>query len=147
MTGVQTCALPIFAEEVQRLAESSSKSTKQIETLIKGIQAEIKDAGNRMDESISKVVQGSQLADGAYTKLQEIETVSNQLADLIQSISQSAAEQEERSEEVVASMVSVGEASTNTTNSTQATNSLMSVLNNTARELRSAVDAFKIESA
>jgi len=44
-------------------------------------------------------------------------------------------------------MVSVGEASTNTTNSTQATNSLMSVLNNTARELRSAVDAFKIESA
>ena len=132
---------------MQRLAESSSKSTKQIETLIKGIQAEIKDAGNRMDESISKVVQGSQLADGAYTKLQEIETVSNQLADLIQSISQSAAEQEERSEEVVASMVSVGEASTNTTNSTQATNSLMSVLNNTARELRSAVDAFKIESA
>ena len=95
----------------------------------------------------SKVVQGSQLADGAYTKLQEIETVSNQLADLIQSIFQSAAEQEERSEEVVASMVSVGEASTNTTNSTQATNSLMSVLNNTARELRSAVDAFKIKSA
>ena len=37
----------------------------------------------------------------------------------------------------MASMVSVGEASTNTTNSTQATNSLMSVLNNTARELRS----------
>lgn len=147
MAGEAGHGFAVVAEEVQRLAESSSKSTKQIETLIKGIQAEIKDAGNRMDESISKVVQGSQLADGAYTKLQEIETVSNQLADLIQSISQSAAEQEERSEEVVASMVSVGEASTNTTNSTQATNSLMSVLNNTARELRSAVDAFKIESA
>ncbi|MDO5675489.1 MAG: HAMP domain-containing methyl-accepting chemotaxis protein, partial [bacterium] len=76
MAGEAGHGFAVVAEEVQRLAESSSSSTKQIETLIKSIQAEIKDAGNRMDESISKVVQGSQLADGAYAKLQEIETVS-----------------------------------------------------------------------
>ena len=147
MAGEAGHGFAVVAEEVQRLAESSSNSTKQIETLIKSIQAEIKDAGNRMDESISKVVQGSQLADGAYAKLQEIETVSNQLADLIDSITRSAADQAQRSEQVVESMVAVGEVSTATANTTQETDSLMSVLNNTARELREAVDTFKIETA
>ena len=99
-----------------------------------------------MDESISKVVQGSQLADGAYAKLQEIESDSNQLADLIESITRSAADQVQRSEHVVESMMAVGEVSTNTANSTQETDNLMSVLNNTARQLRDAVDAFKIET-
>ena len=146
MAGEAGHGFAVVAEEVQRLAESSSNSTKQIETLIKSIQAEIKDASNRMDESISKVVQGSQLADGAYAKLQEIESVSNQLADLIESITQSAAEQVQRSEHVVESMVAVGEVSTNTAKTTQETDHLMSLLNNTARELREAVDAFKIEA-
>lgn len=147
MAGEAGHGFAVVAEEVQRLAESSSNSTKQIDTLIKSIQAEIKDAGNRMDESISKVVQGSQLADGAYAKLQEIEIVSNQLADLIQSISQSAAEQEKTSEDVVSSMVAVGEVSTNTANSSQETNHLMAVLTETAQNLRAAVDTFKIEAA
>ncbi len=146
MAGEAGHGFAVVAEEVQRLAESSSNSTKQIDTLIKSIQAEIKDAGKRMDESISKVVQGSQLSDGAYVKLQEIETVSNQLAELIQSISQSAADQEEKSVVIVESMVAVGEVSTKTANSTQETNRLMSVLNNTASELRAAVDVFKIEA-
>ena len=146
MAGEAGHGFAVVAEEVQRLAESSSNSTKQIETLIKSIQAEIKDAGSRMDESISKVVQGSQLADGAYAKLQEIETVSNQLADLIESITRSAADQVQRSEQVVESMVAVGEVSTATASTTQETDNLMSVLNNTARELRAAVDTFKIEA-
>ena len=146
MAGEAGHGFAVVAEEVQRLAESSSNSTKQIETLIKSIQAEIKDAGNRMDESISKVVQGSQLADGAYAKLQEIETVSNQLADLIDSITRSAADQVQRSEQVAESMVVVGEVSTATANTTQETDHLMSILNNTARELRAAVDTFKIEA-
>ncbi len=146
MAGEAGHGFAVVAEEVQRLAESSSNSTKQIDTLIKSIQAEIKDAGNRMDESISKVVQGSQLADGAYAKLQEIESVSNQLADLIESITRSAAEQVQRSERAVESMVAVGEISTSTADSTQETDNLMSVLNDTARELRQAVDTFKTEA-
>ncbi|MDO5675780.1 MAG: hypothetical protein Q4G66_12840, partial [bacterium] len=63
------------------------------------------------------------------------------------SITRSAADQAQRSEQVVESMVAVGEVSTATANTTQETDSLMSVLNNTARELREAVDTFKIEAA
>lgn len=147
MAGDAGHGFAVVAEEVQRLAESSSNSTKQIEMLVKSIQSEIKDVSNRMDESIGKVVQGSQLADAAYGKLQEIESVSNQLADLIASITQAAAQQVRLSESVVENMVEVGGVSNETSKASQETATLMSTLNKTAHRLREAVEAFKVEAA
>ena len=147
MAGDAGHGFAVVAEEVQRLAESSSNSTKQIEMLVKSIQSEIKDVSNRMDESIGKVVQGSQLADNAYGKLQEIESVSNQLADLIESITQAAAEQVRMSESVVENMVEVGGVSNETSKASQETATLMNTLNKTAHQLREAVEAFKVEAA
>lgn len=146
MAGDAGHGFAVVAEEVQRLAESSSNSTKQIDMLVKSIQSEIKDASNRMDESIAKVVQGSQLADGAYGKLQEIESVSNQLADLIDSITRASAQQVQTSENVVESMVAVGSVSSETSSTSQETASLMNMLNKTARSLREAVEIFKVEA-
>jgi len=147
MAGDAGYGFAVVAEEVQRLAESSSNSTKQIDMLVKSIQSEIKDVSNRMDESISKVVQGSRLADGAHEKLQQIETVSNQLADLIEAITRAAIEQVQMSESVVESMVAVGGVSNETSKTSQETAGLMNLLNATASKLREAVEAFKIESA
>lgn len=146
MAGDAGYGFAVVAEEVQRLAESSSNSTKQIDMLVKSIQSEIKDVSNRMDESISKVVQGSKLADGAHEKLQQIETVSNQLADLIEAITQAATKQVQVSESVVESMVSVGGVSNETSKTSQETADLMKLLNATASKLRAAVEVFKIES-
>jgi len=147
MAGDAGHGFAVVAEEVQRLAESSSNSTKQIDLLVKSIQSEIKDVSNRMDESISKVVQGSQLADGAYGKLQEIESVSNSLADLIESITQASAQQVQMSEGVVENMVAVGGVSDETSRASQETAILMDLLNKTARGLRESVEVFKVESA
>jgi twitching motility protein PilJ len=147
MAGDAGYGFAVVAEEVQRLAESSSNSTKQIDMLVKSIQSEIKDVSNRMDESISKVVQGSRLADGAHEKLQQIETVSNQLADLIEAITQAATKQVQVSESVVESMVSVGGVSNETSKTSQETADLMKLLNATASKLRAAVEVFKIEAA
>ncbi len=145
MAGDAGHGFAVVAEEVQRLAESSSNSTKQIDLLVKSIQSEIKDVSNRMDESISKVVQGSKLADGAYGKLQEIESVSNSLADLIESITQASAKQVQMSESVVESMVVVGGVSNETSLASQETANLMDLLNKTARGLRESVEVFKVE--
>lgn len=147
MAGDAGHGFAVVAEEVQRLAESSSNSTKQIEMLIKSIQSEIKDVSNRMDTSISKVVQGAQLADGAYEKLQQIESVSNQLANLIESITQAATEQVRMSETVVHSMRAVGEVSDETSKVSQDTAVLMDTLNKTAHQLRESVEVFKVETA
>ncbi len=147
MAGEAGHGFAVVAEEVQRLSESSSNSTKQIESLVKSIQSEIKDVGNRMDESISKVVQGSQLADDAHEKLQQIESVSNQLADLIESITSATTEQVKVSDEIAHTMHEVGEVSKETSLASQETAESMTTLSDTAHTLRKAVEMFKIEDS
>lgn len=144
MAGDAGHGFAVVADEVQRLADSSSNSTKQIEVLVKTIQAEIKDLTSRIDESISKVVAGSQLADGAHSKLQEIEQVSRQLAELIEAITGATNNQVKMSETISKTMEEVGEVSRESSLSTQDTAASMNILSKTARDLRSAVDVFKI---
>jgi twitching motility protein PilJ len=144
MAGDAGHGFAVVADEVQRLADSSSNSTKQIELLVKSIQTEIKDVTNRIDESIGKVVQGTKLADGAHDKLQEIENVSNQLAELIEAITKATTSQVQMSETISKTMEDVGEVSRESSLSSQDTATSMNVLSRTARELRSAVEVFKI---
>ena len=144
MAGDAGHGFAVVADEVQRLAESSGNSTKQIEALIKNIQTEIKNVSSRMDESIGKVVQGSQLADGAHAKLQQIEQVSNQLADLIKAITTASAEQVQVSETISSTMQEIGEVSQESSRSSQETATSMDMLSRTARDLRGAVETFKV---
>ena len=145
MAGDAGHGFAVVADEVQRLAESSSNSTKQIEALIKNIQTEIKNVSTRMDESIGKVVLGSQLADGAREKLRQIEDVSNRLADLIESITAATNEQVLVSETITETMQEVGDVSRESSLSSQETATSMDMLIKTAQELRAAVDVFKVE--
>ncbi len=144
MAGDAGHGFAVVADEVQRLAESSGNSTKQIEALVKNIQAEIKNVSSRMDESISTVVEGTQLADDAHAKLQEIEEVSNELADLIEAITTSATEQVLVSESISSTMHEIGEVSKESSRSSQETATSMDILIRTAHDLRSAVEMFKV---
>ena len=144
MAGEAGHGFAVVADEVQRLADSSSNSTKQIEVLVKSIQTEIKEVSNRIDEGIGKVVQGSKLADGAHEKLQDIEKVSNDLAELIEAITTATTSQVQVSETIAKTMKEVGEVSRESSLSSQDTAASMNVLSRTARDLRSAVEVFKV---
>ncbi len=144
MAGEAGHGFAVVADEVQRLADNSSNSTKQIEVLVKSIQNEIKEVSNRIDEGISKVVQGSKLADGAHAKLQEIEKVSNDLAELIEAITEATTGQVHVSETISQTMKEVGEISRESSLSSQDTAASMNVLSKTARDLHSAVEIFKV---
>jgi twitching motility protein PilJ len=78
----------VVADEVQRLAERSANATKRIETLVQTIQADTNEAVSSMEQTTAEVVAGARLAEDAGLALGEIEKVSNDLADLIQNISQ-----------------------------------------------------------
>jgi hypothetical protein len=78
----------VVADEVQRLAERSANATKRIETLVQTIQSDTNEAVSSMEQTTAEVVAGARLAEDAGLALGEIEKVSNDLADLIQNISQ-----------------------------------------------------------
>ena len=145
MAGDAGRGFAVVAEEVQRLAERSTKATKQIDTLIKNIQGEINEAGASMEESIQRVVEGSNLANNAHDKLQEIETVSTQLAGLIQSISKAATQQAKASEGITKTMEDVGKVSEHNSAASRQTALAIKRLSKTSEQLATSVEAFKLE--
>jgi twitching motility protein PilJ len=70
----------VVAEEVQRLAERSAEATKQIAAIVKTIQTDTGDAVAAMENSTRDVVDGAKLSDAAGQALQEISSVSTNLA-------------------------------------------------------------------
>ena len=147
MAGDAGRGFAVVAEEVQRLAERSTNATKQIDTLIKNIQGEIGEAGTSMEESIQRVVDGSRLADGAYGKLQEIEKVTVELGDLIQSISMSSKQQARASEDIAKTMEEVGEISSQTSAASRQTAISMRNLADVSDQLNASVAVFKLAPA
>ena len=144
MAGDAGRGFAVVAEEVQRLAERSANATKQIDTLIKNIQGEINEAGTSMEESIQRVVEGSKLADNAHKKLEEIESVSNKLARLIQSISNAATRQSRASENITKNMEQMGVVSSYNLTASRRTASAITRLAETSKELAASVETFKV---
>jgi twitching motility protein PilJ len=90
------------------------------------------------------VVEGSQLAEQAGEALGEIETVSNRLAELIQSISLAAKQQARGSETIAKSMSEISEVTQQTAAGTKQAAVSISNLAGLTDELRGSVSAFKL---
>jgi twitching motility protein PilJ len=134
----------VVAEEVQRLAERSGEATKQIEAIVKTIQADTQDAVTAMERSTQGVVEGAKLSDAAGQALQEIGSVSRELAELIQSISSQTQKQSASVSEVTRGMQGILKITEETTEGTKQTNVSIAQLTKLAAELRSSVAGFKV---
>ncbi len=136
----------VVADEVQRLAERSSNATKQIEALVKTIQTDTNEAVISMEDTTSEVVRGARLAQDAGVALEEIETVSTNLADLIQSISNAARQQAASAGHVSNTMTVIQEITTQTSEGTQETARSIGKLTELSEDLRRSVSGFKLDS-
>ncbi|WP_077277399.1 methyl-accepting chemotaxis protein [Thioalkalivibrio denitrificans] len=134
----------VVADEVQRLAERSANATKQIEALVKTIQADTNEAVISMEHSTANVVNGAKLALDAGDALSEIEGVSHQLADLIATISHAARQQAAVAQNVSNTMNVIQEITMQTSDGTNETAVSIGNLTNLATELRKSVAGFKL---
>lgn len=144
MAGEAGRGFAVVADEVQRLAERSTSATKQIESLVKTIQADTNEAVSSMEQTTSEVVRGASLAKNAGVALDEIQTVSADLAKLISNISEVAKLQSVSAGHISSTMHVVQEITSQTTAATLDTARSVSELANMAESLRESVTDFKL---
>ncbi len=144
MAGEAGRGFAVVADEVQRLAERSANATRQIETLVKTIQADTNEAVSSMEQTTSEVVKGAKLAKDAGEALEEVQSVSNTLATLIQSISNAAQQQAISAGHISGTMNVIQDITSQTSSGTMATARSVGRLNEMAAALQESVSGFKL---
>ena len=144
MAGDAGRGFAVVADEVQRLAERSSSATKQIEALVKTIQADTNGAVISMEQTTTEVVRGARLAQDAGVALEEIEKVSKSLAALIQNISNAARQQASSAGHISSTMNVIQEITSQTSAGTTATAQSIGNLAKMASEMRESVSGFTL---
>jgi len=134
----------VVADEVQRLAERAGSATRQIENLVKTIQADTNEAIVSMERSTSNVVAGAKSAEEAGQALTRIEASSQELAKGVQEISGAARTQSAEATKIAGTMQGIREIAVQTSGSANSTAQAIGELNNLSDKLRESVAGFKL---
>ncbi|MGI9287630.1 MAG: methyl-accepting chemotaxis protein [Pseudomonadales bacterium] len=144
MAGDAGRGFAVVADEVQRLAERSGAATKQIEALVKTIQTDTNEAVISMEQTTTEVVRGARLAQDAGVALEEIENVSTNLAELIQSISNASRQQSSSAGHISNTMKVIQEIASQASTGTKTSASSIGELAGLAHDMRNSVAGFKL---
>jgi len=144
MAGEAGRGFAVVADEVQRLAERSGNATKQIEALVKTIQADTNEAVSSMEATTTEVVTGAQLAEDAGEALKEIESVSNHISERIQRVADTAQTQSKEAARVNDTMSVIQEITTQASDGTNQTAAAIGTLADMADELQRSVAGFRL---
>ncbi|ORE87507.1 type IV pili methyl-accepting chemotaxis transducer PilJ [Oceanococcus atlanticus] len=144
MAGESGKGFAVVADEVQRLAERASSATKQIEALVKTIQADTNEAIISMERSTANVVAGSKSAQTAGGALERIESFASELARLIQQIAGTSSEQAKVAFGLNETMTQLRTIANQTADSADLTASRTRELTTLSEQMRESVSGFRL---
>jgi twitching motility protein PilJ len=144
MAGEAGRGFAVVADEVQRLAERSGNATKQIEALVRTIQADTNEAVSSMEASTTGVVEGANLAENAGDALREIENVSNYIAELTRRIADSAQQQSQEASRINTTVGTIQRITETNAEGTRRTAESVDALADLAVELQRSVAGFRL---
>lgn len=144
MAGEAGRGFAVVADEVQRLAERTGDATKQIEALVKTIQADTNEAIASMEQSTSHVVEGANLAEDAGSALDKIETVSTNLAQRILQISNATQKHAKDSVSITENMNEIQNLTMKTSEGSAEASEALGELTDMVKALRRSVAGFKL---
>lgn len=113
--GEQGRGFAVVADEVLKLAERTSKATKEISEMIKEIQKETSFAVNSIKAGTDAVSKGKQLAGKAGEVLVEIKTETDRLISIAEHVATASEEQSSTSEQISKNIESISNVSSQTT--------------------------------
>jgi len=144
--GEQGRGFAVVADEVRKLAERTTKATKEISGMIKKIQSDTTGAVQSMEEGTSEVERGIGLADRAGSSLQEIVGVSQKVTDMVTQIAAASDEQSASSEQISNNVAAIRKVTGETAQGTQHIASAAEELNRLTDNLQRLIAGFKVGS-
>ena len=107
--GEQGRGFAVVADEVRKLAEKTTKATKEIGDMIQSIQNDTQGAINSMHEGRKRVEEGTRLAKDAGNALELIVSSVDRVTELVRQIATSAEEQSAATNEISASVSKIAD--------------------------------------
>jgi methyl-accepting chemotaxis protein len=144
--GEQGRGFAVVADEVRKLAEQTTKATKQIAGMIQQIQSDSHGAVNSMANATKQVDAGIVLADRAGTSLQEIVRTSQKVTDMVTQIAVANEEQSSSSEQISKNMEAIATVTQQTASGTQQIARAAEDLNRLTEALQQLVGQFRLTS-
>lgn len=144
MAGEAGRGFAVVADEVQRLAERTGDATKQIEALVKTIQADTNEATVSMEQSTANVVKGARLTENAGGALDRIEQVSMNLAQRILEISDATRDQAQDSVRITETMDVIQQITAKTSEGSTMASKAIGELSDMVKEMQKSVAGFKL---
>ena len=134
----------VVADEVRKLAERTTKATKEIAGMIQKIQADTGDAVKSMKEVMVEVKEDVALADETGRSLSEIVSQVEDSTDMVNHIATASEEQSKTVEEIARNVNEVAQVSIETSKDSKETLAAAQKLSNLAEDLRKLVAQFKV---
>lgn len=145
--GEQGRGFAVVADEVRKLAERTSKATKEIADMIKTIQGDTDKAVSNMNTGTRKVGEGVDMVNKAGESLQQIVQMADQVGDMVSHIATAAEEQSTANEQIAKTVESISEITKQSTAGIDETARACSELSRMAEDLRGLVGRFKVNEA
>lgn len=144
--GEQGRGFAVVADEVRKLAERTTKATKEIEGMIKAIQKDTKEAVTVINDGTREVEEGKKLASSAVEALSGIISDSSEVSDLINQLAAASEEQSSTSEEISRSVGNISSVTENNSALTIQINGTVENLSRITNNLQDMLENFKLTS-
>ncbi len=143
--GEQGRGFAVVADEVRALAERTTKATKEIGEMIKGIQKETKGAVSSMEEGVREVEKGTGEAAKSGKALEDILNEIGKVAMQVNQIATAAEEQTATTSEISKNIQQITEVVHDTARGAQESAAAANQLAKLAEDLQDGVEFFKTE--
>lgn len=144
--GEQGRGFAVVADEVRKLAERTTKATKEIAVMIKRIQNDTKEAVVSMNEGTKEVEVGKELAEKAGSSLRQIIDASDRVVGIITQVAAASEEQSSAAEQISKNIESISNVTHESAVGTQQIARAAEDLNRLTDNLQHLVSQFKVEA-